>query len=241
MTNEVVTIDAMTPSFVDVNPPVVPGARREAILALLRAADRPLPAADVAEATELHLNTARFHLDALVADGLADRETESRDEPGRPRILYSAHGAIPGPRSYGLLAEMLTGLVASLKDAGPAAIEAGQAWGRHLVERAAPSERVDASEAVVRLNRLLDAVGFQPDARETKKGTEIHLHHCPFREVAEKHTDVVCALHLGLMQGALTELNAPVTATALEPFVRPQLCVARLQRSRPHHGGDAKR
>ena len=215
--------------LVDAPPRVPTGSRREEVLAVLRATDGALSAAAVADATGLHLNTARFHLDALVTDGLADRASEPRDEPGRPRILYSARGPLPGPRSYALLAEMLTGLVASLKDARPAAVEAGRAWGRHLVERTAPSQRVDAAEAVKRLNSVLDAVGFQPEARNAKKVTEVYLHHCPFREVAEQHTDVVCALHLGLMQGALDELRAPIDATSLEPFVTPQLCIARLQ------------
>lgn len=219
----------MTTSFVDPPAPVAVGSRREEVLALLRAADGPLSAAQVAETTGLHLNTARFHLDGLVEEGLAMRASEPRDVPGRPRILYSADGPVPGPRSYGLLAEMLTGLVASLKDAGPAAAHAGRAWGGHLVERSAPSERISAGEAVTRLNRVLDAVGFAPEAHTTKQGTEVLLHHCPFREVAEKHTDVVCAIHLGLMQGALEELDAPIDATSLEPFVTPQLCVARLQ------------
>jgi predicted ArsR family transcriptional regulator len=215
--------------LVDPAAPVTAGSRREQVLALLRAAGRPLSAAEVAESSGLHLNTARFHLDGLVEDRLAARTSEPREAPGRPRILYAAEGPAPGPRSYGLLAEMLTGLVASLQDAGPAAIEAGKAWGRHLVERAAPSERVDEAEAVDRLNRVLEAIGFEPEVRADDKGTEVRLQHCPFREVAEKHTDVVCALHLGLMQGALGELNAPVEATSLEPFVQPSLCVARLR------------
>jgi predicted ArsR family transcriptional regulator len=203
--------------------------RRTEVLALLREADQPLSVAEVAESMGLHLNTARFHLDGLVEDGLAERTAEPRETPGRPRILYSAEGPSLGPRSYELLAEMLTGFVASLDDPGPATVALGQAWGRHLVERAAPSERIDAAEAVNRLDRLLDAVGFQPDTRETESGVEVRLRRCPFREVAEKHTDVVCAIHLGLMQGALDELDAPVTATSLQPFVTPHLCVAHLQ------------
>lgn len=214
------------------------GGRRAEVLGRLRKADGPLSAPDIAALTGLHISTARFHLDGLVADGLAERGAEPRDLPGRPRILYSAGGQVLGPRSYGLLAEMLTGLVASLKDARPAAVDAGRAWGRHLVERPAPSDRVDADEAVTRLNRVLDAVGFQPEVRPVTgngkdKGTsgdaEIWLHHCPFREVAKRHTDVVCAIHLGLMEGALDELHAPVEAMSLEPFVTPNLCVARLR------------
>lgn len=220
------------PPLTDAPADVPAGSRRGEVLRVLRATEQPLSAADVAAATGLHLNTARFHLDALADDGLAERTSEPRETPGRPRVLYTAQGPVPGPRSYGLLAEMLTGLVASLDDAGPAAVEAGKAWGRHLVERAAPSERVGAEEAVARLNRVLDAVGFRPELRashEAAEQPEIRLHHCPFREVAERHTDVVCAIHLGLMQGALEELRAPVEASSLEPFVSPQLCVARLQ------------
>jgi predicted ArsR family transcriptional regulator len=208
------------------------GSRRSEVLALLRQSDRSLSVTEVAEAMDLHVNTARFHLDGLVDDGLADRTAETRQTPGRPRILYSSEGPAPGPRSYELLAEMLTGLVSSLHDAGPATVELGQAWGRHLVERAAPSERVDAQEAVVRLNRVLDAVGFRSETHATEEGIEVRLPHCPFREVAQKHTDIVCAIHLGLMQGALDELGAPLAATSLEPFVTPQLCVAQLHTTR---------
>jgi len=222
---------AMTTTLVDAPALLPAGTRREQVLAILHSSNRPLSAAEVAEATGLHLNTARFHLDALIQGRLVERTSERRDQPGRPRILYTAEGAPPGPRSYALLAEMLTGLVASLKDSETAAVEAGRAWGQHLVEGAAPSEQIDAEEAVARLHRVLDAIGFQPETGpgKTKKDTEVRLHHCPFREVAQRHSDVVCTIHLGLMQGALEALRAPVEATALEPFVRPNLCVARLR------------
>jgi predicted ArsR family transcriptional regulator len=221
-------------SLTDPATDVAVSGRRAEVLAGLRDANRPLTATDIATLTGLHVNTARFHLDALVGDGLAERGAEERDVPGRPRILYTARGELPGPRSYGLLAEMLTGLVASLADASPAATEAGRAWGRHLVERAAPSQQVDTADAVARLNRVLEAIGFRPEVRQRKgnKDIEVRLHHCPFREVAERHTDVVCEIHLGLMQGALDELHAPVDAMSLEPFVRPNLCVARLGASK---------
>lgn len=215
------------------DPPVAAaaiGARRARALAVLREAAGPLSAAQVAQATGLHLNTARFQLDGLVADGLVERRSEDRATPGRPRILYVARAA-EGPRSFSLLSEMLTGLVASLGGGGSAAIDAGRAWGRHLVERPVPSERVAGDDALARLNRVLGAIGFEPEARAGVDGPEIWLHHCPFREVAERHTDVVCALHLGLIQGALGELRAPLEAPTLEPFVTPNSCVSRLRRT----------
>lgn len=216
-------------TLVDPPPQFPAGGRRMAVLSLLRQADQPLSVAEVAGAMGLHVNTARFHLDGLAEDGLAARTTEPRESRGRPKILYSSEGPVPGPRSYELLAEMLTGFVSSLDEAGPATVELGKAWGRHLVERAAPSEHVDPQEAVARLTRLLDAVGFRSEACATEEGIEVRLHHCPFREVAQKHTDIVCAIHLGLMQGGLDELGAPIAATALEPFATPQMCIAHLQ------------
>jgi predicted ArsR family transcriptional regulator len=209
-------------------PPELPGNRRADVLAAVRRAGRALSAAEVAAAMDMHVNTARFHLEGLVDEGLAERTSEPRGTRGRPRILYASHGAPPGPRSYELLAEMLTGLVSTLTDAGSATVELGQAWGRHLVERPAPSERLDADDALARLMTLLDKVGFQPEAEPAGAEVEVRLHHCPFREVAEKHTDVVCAIHLGLMQGALDELGAPIAAASLDPFVTPETCVARL-------------
>lgn len=205
------------------------GTRRADILSHLRESLGALSVAQVAKQTGLHVNTARFHLDRLVADGLVERTVEDRDVPGRPRILYSLRASAPGPRSFRLLAEMLTGLVASIDSAGTAVVETGRAWGRHLVERPAPSTHVDAEEGAERLRVLLDDVGFRPEPVVVEGGVEMRLHHCPFREVAEPHTDVVCQLHLGLMQGALAEIRAPLSADSLEPLVTPTMCVAHLR------------
>jgi predicted ArsR family transcriptional regulator len=46
--------------------------------------------------------------------------------------------------------------------------------------------------------------------------------------LALHHQDVICALHLGLMRGALARIRAPVTADRLDPFVESGLCIARL-------------
>lgn len=56
----------------------------------------------------------------------------------------------------------------------------------------------------------------------------IPLRHCPFQNLAEQHGEVICSVHLGLMQGALTAMRAPVTVDRLDPFVEPDLCVAHL-------------
>lgn len=207
------------------------GRRRAVVLGVLHEAGAPVSARQIAERTGLHLNTARFHLDHLVADGLAVRAGEPRATRGRPRILYTT--PVPDSRSYALLSEMLTGLVAELPDPGPIVTRTGRAWGRHLVEAAAPAERLDAAAATERLVRVLDEIGFRPQAQVVEGGVHLLLHHCPFREVAEQHADVVCGMHLALIEGALDELGAPLEAVGLDPFLGPSLCRARLEPLRP--------
>jgi predicted ArsR family transcriptional regulator len=213
------------------------GASRARVLEALQATRGPVGVGEVAEQVGLHANTVRFHLDALVSAGLAERASESRELPGRPRALYSAAVDSPraGRRSYRLLAEILTSYLASrTKQPASAALEAGEAWGRFLTERPPPFRRVDAEAATRRLVAALDEIGFAPEALTAGRRREVHLHHCPFRETAEEHPEVVCAIHLGLMRGLLGALDAPIEAQRLDPFVEPTLCIARLApRSRP--------
>lgn len=74
--------------------------------------------------------------------------------------------------------------------------------------------------------RLLGDIGFAPELSPDRMA--ISLHRCPFRELAERHPDVVCGAHLGMIQGALAQLGAPVSATGLLPFVQPDLCIITL-------------
>lgn len=198
---------------------------------MLQQADEPLTVNDVADHMRLHPNTARFHLDGLVEQGLAHRETEQRDVPGRPRALYTATAGSPsaGRRSYRLLAEILTSYFAThTRDPARAALEAGEAWGRFLTDRPTPFRRVDATAAEHQLVETLDDLGFLPEAVTAGRERQILLHHCPFRETAQEHRDVVCTVHLGLMRGMLAELDAPVEAKRLDPFVESNLCVTHL-------------
>ncbi|ACU98840.1 helix-turn-helix transcriptional regulator [Saccharomonospora viridis] len=205
------------------------GRSRTRVLELLRTTDGPLTAHQVAQRVGFHVNTARFHLDALVEAGLAQRGTEGAGRPGRPRMVYRAvaHRASEGPRSYRLLATMLSTLIDRvMPEPREAAIAAGREWGRYLAKRPAPFEHVDAEEGIRRVANVLAEAGFAPGEVSGAGPRVLPLRHCPFQEVARVHGDVVCSLHLGLMQGVLAEVGAPVTARRLEPFVEPSLCLA---------------
>ncbi|MGV8977794.1 MAG: helix-turn-helix transcriptional regulator [Cellulomonas sp.] len=129
-----------------------------------------------------------------------------------------------------------------------AATEAGRRWGRTVARSTGSgSDPVDAEHGLERIVALLDDVGFAPrvspsagagpsvlrggagevDGAEVG-GIVVELHRCPFREVAVEHPDVVCGVHLGLMQGALEQMGASVTSIRLDAFVAPSLCLAHI-------------
>lgn len=218
------------------------GASRLRILDHLRREAAPLGLQELAEHTGLHVNTVRFHLERLEADGLVVRETETRSQPGRPRLTFTASARPdlgPERRSYRLLAEMLAGYFATaVPDASKEAVRIGKAWGGYLTTRPAPYRRATEEEAVAELIRVLDDVGFAPERTEDESGHRFVLRQCPFLEVAEAHREVACSVHLGLMQGTLTELRAPLAVDELLPFAVPSGCVAHARRLPPSETDD---
>ena len=203
-------------------------ARRVRIVEELSAAEGGLDASELAGRVGLHPNTVRWHLGILADAGLVGSSPAARARPGRPRILYSLE---PEPAEHGtdehrLLATVLTGALARGEDGAARAEEAGEAWGRYLLARdplARP--RGDGVEEVV---ELLDEQGFEPSAHDD----EIHMARCPFHALAESQPEVVCAVHKGLMTGALSSLGSDLEVEGLDVFVRPDLCIARLVRRR---------
>ncbi|XAS76868.1 helix-turn-helix domain-containing protein [Dermatophilaceae bacterium Sec6.4] len=212
-------------------------ARRARVLRALRDSGRPLGVREVAELLEVHPNTARTHLVGLVEEGLAAPQQEKLAAAGRPRTVYAAVAAGPhvGRRNFPMLSTILTSLVArSVPDPEGVSLEAGRAWGRYLSQRPVPYEPVDAEQTRGRLQDMLEEVGFEPDRDEVRTPGHagplqpLHLRNCPFREVATSQPQITCTIHLGLMQGALEEMDSPLSVDRLEPFMQPSLCVAHL-------------
>ena len=191
--------------------------RRAQIVSELASSADGLDAAELGRRVGLHANTVRWHLGILVDAGVAESRPEPRETPGRPRILYRiGDGAEPVAHDeYRLLATILAELVAGEPERCQ---DAGGRWG-HALARGRSRER--AVDAVV---DLLDEQGFEPDAADGA----IAMHHCPFHDLAESSTDVVCAVHRGLIDGALAELGSSLSVSELDIFPRPGVCLAHL-------------
>jgi predicted ArsR family transcriptional regulator len=209
-----------------------PTGRREDVLAALRDAGTAMTIVEIAKQLEVHPNTVRFHLEALVVDGRAQRVYPDHRRQGRPPQIYRAVAGMDpgGVRRYRTLAEILTLALDGDPAASTKALAAGRAWAARLTRPTRTKPGVRA--AVNRLIGLLDDLGFAPQRLDGPGGAraevQVGLRHCPFLELADDARSVVCPIHLGLMQGAMTMWRAPVAVVRLEPFVEPGLCLAHL-------------
>lgn len=194
---------------------------RQGILEALRDAPEPSTIAEVAHRLGIHPNTVRFHMDSLIESGQVEQVQQDPDGPGRPAIRLRAVAAMDrgGPRAYQSLAETLLLDLESRRRPTEGAHRAGRQWGRRLASQVYGAK----TDSVTGLVTALDEIGFAPKRLSRK---EIRLRHCPFLELTTPTGGLVCAIHRGLMEGVLEGTDTAVER--LDPFVRPDCCVARL-------------
>jgi predicted ArsR family transcriptional regulator len=202
----------------------VPSRRR--LLLALRSAAAPMDAAALAAATGLHPNTVRFHLDVLIRTGFVRESTARHGQRGRPRIVYEPTTAGAHDTGYALLATVLVDHLDST-GAGEAARNAGRAWAQRLRPNLAerPDDIQDTAGSVA---ALFTELGFEPTVATNGADRQITLHACPFWSLAEDHPGIVCAVHLGLLQGLVEQGGHAAIEARLTPFVRPRQCQADL-------------
>ncbi|MCI4675017.1 transcriptional regulator [Candidatus Mycolicibacterium alkanivorans] len=150
----------------------------------------------------------KSRLDALLKTGQVDGVEADRAKPGRPPLMFRAvPGMDPaGPRDYRMLAGTLADAISRGRD------PAGRACAKHLTE---PANTPRRGQAIDRLTDLLTDLGFAPEKHSgTTDVDKIGLRNCPFLELARTRREMICPVHLGLMQGALAAWEAPIAVDA---------------------------
>ncbi|GAA1765597.1 helix-turn-helix transcriptional regulator [Agromyces humatus] len=203
---------------------------RRRVLAALREVSAPVDAAALAEALGVHVTTARFHLDQLVEAGVVAATAERTARRGRPRLRYAlVADADPRARDERARDRLIEVLAETLEAQGA---DAGRSLARSAGRRWAASLEAHEADPPVRLTRILDELGFAPEA--TPEG--IALHACPFRESARAHRNIVCSVHDGLIRevlaGEASDANHPPIEARLMPFVTPERCLVALSARR---------
>jgi predicted ArsR family transcriptional regulator len=157
--------------------------------------------AEIAETLGLHPNTVRPHLDRMRDVGLVDVTVEARGNVGRPQHRYSLAPDAPSlglePPPFRMLAAMLTEVAAAAALSPDAVAAAAHGVGEDAAEARAATPRSCLSA----LTAELASLGFDPAVGEDANVATIAFTHCPFRDLADVHPEIVCHLHRGLVEG----------------------------------------
>lgn len=171
---------------------------------------------DIAEATGLHVNTARDHLRVLEDEGLVARDTVATRRRGRPPVaFFPVRDTRQNPRAAQRAAE---------------ATQRGD-----LLRKVAPhldhgtSLGPGAAHQLDVLYEHLDDTGLEPvvDAEDLTIG----LTPCHYGDVSAEERPMVCSVHTRLVESMLAQVPGPLELGALQPFVTPASCVVRLRRA----------
>jgi predicted ArsR family transcriptional regulator len=191
-----------------------------------------------AEATGLERGTAVHHLDRLAADGLLEvtfQRLTGRQGPGagRPAKLYrrSQHEfdvSLP-PRDYELAGRMLAEAVARVQIDGGDIVEAVAATARGEGKRLGQSIRGTLSDSAGRrarsdaVMRGLQELGYEPKAIDDGS---VVLTNCPFHQLAQQHTELVCGMNLCLLASVVESAGVDLDARLVPT---EGLCCVQLQ------------
>jgi predicted ArsR family transcriptional regulator len=162
--------------------------------------DSPVGRDAAAEAAGISRTLAAYHLDRLAEVGLLDvsyarQNDRSGPGAGRPAKQYARSDreiavTVP-PRDYGLLARLLA-VAAEADDTG--------AVGSAL-NRAANDEGVETGRRGGELVGCLRESGYEPAVDDNG---DIVLRNCPFHQVSQHQTDLVCGMNHALIRGILS-------------------------------------
>lgn len=189
-----------------------------------------------ADAVGLERSTVAHHLDRLADDGLLDveyRRLSGRQGPGagRPSKLYRRarrdFGVSLPPRDYELAGRMLARAADRSMHEGMPISEAieqiAAAEGRAIAEEVngCLAEAGSVRQAML---EVLARHGFEP--REEDDNSVV-LSNCPFHQLSEQHTELICGMNLGLLEAAVEGVGTSGLKASLEP--EPGFCCVRFR------------
>lgn len=210
--------------------------RRQQVLEALRGTKEPKTVTQLARGLRVHGNTVRFHLDSLLNDGLIEiAKDDEADRPvGRPAVRYTAVARV-APSHMKHTETLVKLFLTDLRD-DPQGRERAEEIGRRWGSKQADQTTVEGcpsglNEDVHALTTLLSDMGFESDPPTNR---DVLVKSCPFLDDVDpeelkaraenEELPVVCAVHLGVMKGALDSWEADTDVQKLVPFARADRC-----------------
>ena len=198
----------------------------------------PVGREQAAAAVGVAHHVAKFNLDKLEEEGLLDVEFSrppGRRGPGagRPAKLYRRTAqeievSLP-ERKYDLAGQVMAqAITAAEQTATPisdtlahAAREAGRVLGNEV--RAKAGARPTQATTLKAVNDVLTEHGYEP----RMAGKAITLANCPFHNLAQHHTELVCGMNLDLISGLLEDVCPGALRARLTPT--PDMCCVTIE------------
>jgi predicted ArsR family transcriptional regulator len=198
-------VNAITSAFGD--------PTRRAIYLLVHERPEGLTASEVAEATGLHANVARHHLDKLVGGSYVEVTQRPSSRAGRPAKVYRV--TEPSLRLEfdvghdDILVTLLGKALSRLGETEAALLaeEVGIEFGKQMASSMGASSETQRSfrASLHIVADALSAHGFAAHAERHGEELRIVSGHCPFGDVAIEHP-VICAVDRGMVKGLLESL-----------------------------------
>lgn len=181
--------------------------QRDHVLATVEAAAEPVDATHVAAALDIHVSTARFHLNNLIDTGMVKAVALPATSVGRPRTGYAPTVAMPDVRLIALLVENLG---ADRAQRTAAAVDIGRRWAEPITDGPIlHAPRCGLADPVPVAEALLSRLGFVVRSATSAFGEhELAICSCPLRDITRADPAVSRAIVEGALQESLDALPA---------------------------------
>ncbi len=225
--------------------------KQREVLSVLQTFPDGARAIEVAQTLDMHVNTARGHLEELVAQDAVRVITAPAKGRGRPSLIFRTR--VPDNRAvaqeYLTLIELMATMIGdpsadALQDPEmhAKAKALGSQWATIMGAQSVEATTLDATLSPL-LTRLR-AMGFDPTTSDEKtngvtetdtpqdsdtEDLSISLHSCPFIVGDAKPSSFVCAVHEGFIEESLG--GSGKISLELIPFNAPGTCAVNVARN----------
>jgi predicted ArsR family transcriptional regulator len=199
---------------------------QQAVLTALRAQPDLVDIEALAQHLGRHPNTLREHLVGLLDAGLIVRYAAPPDGRGRPRWLYRTAEVEEVDENAELAASLAWQLARRSRDPLSAARQVSRRWARQIAERYRMIRQSSARAARAQVVEVIDGLGYEPVPDRALD--RVALMRCPLLQVAKDVPEVVCNVHLGLVEELVEISGGDRTRVTLTPFSAPGRCDLRL-------------
>lgn len=186
---------------------------RFSIFQEIAASDTALTVKDLVATFGMHHSAIRIHLGRLEEAGLIiSHKRHTKGAVGRPQLAFTPNPeamtiSLP-PRNYQLMAQLALDFARREGVELERAEEFGSEWGRDYARSKQLPGRLSMKKGLDRVCDELTSMGSPADwAGEKGNGAYLlTIQNCPFRELPDEYTELVCGLHQSMAEGILGQV-----------------------------------